>query len=183
MKKSKFNIGDRVRLSNFDSPSKKGYKHQFTQELFEIFAISSRKPPTNTIKDEMNRTRLSVVIFSKSSKFCNLEPGFCLSIADIVEAMKLLIQKLHITAWNVSQLKCLEEPKKFSFTSKMKNLVWRSLLWTWDTILVAMLALNFESSGKRPHKPNFAYDIVRILSLMINADLIEYNTVDDKKAP
>ena len=55
MKKPKFNIGDRVRLSDFDSPSKKGYKHQFTQDVFEIFAISSRKPPTYTKKDEQDK--------------------------------------------------------------------------------------------------------------------------------
>ena len=36
---------------------------------------------------------------------------------------------------------------------------------------------------KGPHKPDFAYDIVRIHSLMIYTDLIEYNTVCDTKAP
>ena len=37
--------------------------------------------------------------------------------------------------------------------------------------------------GKRPHKPKFAYDIVRIHSLMIYTDLIEYNIVGDTKIP
>ena len=37
--------------------------------------------------------------------------------------------------------------------------------------------------GKRPHKPEFGYDIVRIHSLMIYTDLIEYNIVGDTKAP
>ena len=37
--------------------------------------------------------------------------------------------------------------------------------------------------GKGPHKPEFAYDIVRIHSLMIYTDLIEYNNVGDTKAP
>ena len=36
---------------------------------------------------------------------------------------------------------------------------------------------------KGPHKPEFAYNIVRIHSLMIYTDLIEYNIVDDTKAP
>ena len=36
---------------------------------------------------------------------------------------------------------------------------------------------------KGPHKPKFVYDIVRILSLMIYTDLIEYNIVGDTKAP
>ena len=37
--------------------------------------------------------------------------------------------------------------------------------------------------GKGPHKPEFAYDIVRIHSLMIYTDLIEYNILGDTKAP
>ena len=36
---------------------------------------------------------------------------------------------------------------------------------------------------KRPHKPEIAYDIVRIHSLMIFTDLIEYIIVGDTKAP
>ena len=35
---------------------------------------------------------------------------------------------------------------------------------------------------KRPHKLKFAYDIVRIHSLMIYKDLIEYNIVGDTRA-
>ena len=37
--------------------------------------------------------------------------------------------------------------------------------------------------GKGPHKTEFAYDIVRIHSLMIYTDLIEYNIVGDAKVP
>ena len=37
--------------------------------------------------------------------------------------------------------------------------------------------------GKGPHKPEFAYDIVRKHSLMIYTDLIEYSIVGDTKAP
>ena len=36
--------------------------------------------------------------------------------------------------------------------------------------------------GKGPHEPEFAYDIVRIHSL-IYSDLVEYNIVGDTKAP
>ena len=38
-------------------------------------------------------------------------------------------------------------------------------------------------SGKGPHKPQFAYDIVRIHTLMIYTDIVEYNIVGDTKAP
>ena len=37
--------------------------------------------------------------------------------------------------------------------------------------------------GKGPHKPEFAYNSVRIHSLMIYTDLIEYNILGDTKAP
>ena len=37
--------------------------------------------------------------------------------------------------------------------------------------------------AKGPHKPEFAYDIVRIHSLMIYTDLIEYDIGGDTKAP
>ena len=52
IKKPTFRIGDRVRISKCDWPFRKGYKPQFTREVFEIVAIATRKPPTYTIKDE-----------------------------------------------------------------------------------------------------------------------------------
>ena len=51
-KKPKFGIGDRVRISKYDLPFRNGYKPQFTQEIFEIVASATKKPPTYTIKDE-----------------------------------------------------------------------------------------------------------------------------------
>ena len=36
---------------------------------------------------------------------------------------------------------------------------------------------------KGPHEPEFAYDIVRMLSLMIYSDLVVYNIVGDTKTP
>ena len=37
--------------------------------------------------------------------------------------------------------------------------------------------------GRGPQEPEFAYDIVRIHSLMIYTDLVEYNIVGDTKTP
>ena len=51
-KKPKLGVGDGVRISKYDIPFRKGYKPQFTQEIFEIVAIATKKPPTYTIKDE-----------------------------------------------------------------------------------------------------------------------------------
>ena len=53
-RKPQFKIGDKVRISKFDTPFRKCYKPQFTPKAFETVAISSRKPPTYTIKDEQD---------------------------------------------------------------------------------------------------------------------------------
>ena len=47
----KLKIGDRVRISKNDLPFQKGYKTQFTDEIFEILTISTKKLPTYIIKD------------------------------------------------------------------------------------------------------------------------------------
>ena len=53
-KKPTFKIGDRVRISQYDLPFRKGYKPQFTREVFETVAIATRKPPKYTNKDEQD---------------------------------------------------------------------------------------------------------------------------------
>ena len=42
-KKPTFKIGDRVRISKYDLPFCKGYKPQFTREVFEVVAIATKK--------------------------------------------------------------------------------------------------------------------------------------------
>ena len=53
-KKPTFKIGDRLQISNYDLPFRKGYRSQFTRELFEFLAIAAKKPPTYNIKDEQD---------------------------------------------------------------------------------------------------------------------------------
>ena len=53
-KKPTFKTGDRVRISKYDLPFRKGNKPQFTREVLENVAIETRKPPTYTIKDEQD---------------------------------------------------------------------------------------------------------------------------------
>ena len=53
-RKPKFKIGDRARTSKYDFSFKKGYKPQFTQEVFKIVATSFEKPLTYTKKDELD---------------------------------------------------------------------------------------------------------------------------------
>ena len=53
-RKPMFKVGDRVRILKYDLPVRKGYKPQFTKKVFEIVANYSKKPPTNTKKDEQD---------------------------------------------------------------------------------------------------------------------------------
>ena len=50
----KFKVGDRARISKYGLPFRKGFKPQFTKEVFENVAISSKEPKTYTIKDEQD---------------------------------------------------------------------------------------------------------------------------------
>ena len=50
-KKLKFKVGDRVRFSKNDIEFRKGYIRQFTNEVFENSAKSTKKPPSYIIKD------------------------------------------------------------------------------------------------------------------------------------
>ena len=51
-KKPKFGIGDRIRISKFELLFRKTYEPQRKQEIFEIVATDTKKPPTYTIKNE-----------------------------------------------------------------------------------------------------------------------------------
>ena len=82
-------------------------------------------------------------------------------------------------------VKMSRELKKLRLTMQMKDLVLHSLVRTRDTFLGSNVGREFGVMlrEERPQKPEFAYDIVRIYSLMIYTDLIEYNIVGDTKAP
>ena len=51
-RKPKLKVGDRVRISKYDLPFRKGYKSQLTRKIFEVVAINTIKPPRDTIKDD-----------------------------------------------------------------------------------------------------------------------------------
>ena len=60
-------FGDRVRISTKDIPFQKGYKPQFTDEIFETSAISTKKPPTYIIKD-LDKEEILVKFYEKELK-------------------------------------------------------------------------------------------------------------------
>ena len=47
----KLYVGDFVRIAKIDIPFRKGYKQSFTDEVFEIFDIRTRNPPTYNLID------------------------------------------------------------------------------------------------------------------------------------
>ena len=122
---------------------------------------------------------------SKSLTSYNLEPGLYTCITDIKEAMNTLIQER-----NNHKETCITV-KVFRRTQKVV------IMLANDTSVLAFcntdLRHNFGNNvgnefgilmiGKGPHEPEFAYDIVRIHSLIIYSDLVEYNIVGDPKAP
>ena len=54
IRRPQLKIGDRVHIPKYDLLFRKGLKPQFTREFFEFFAISPRKHPTYTMKDEQD---------------------------------------------------------------------------------------------------------------------------------
>ena len=122
---------------------------------------------------------------SKSTSTYSLEPGLFTFITDIVEAMNTLIQERH----NHREI-CITV-KVSRRTQKVVNMLANdsSGLAFCETDLGHVFGNNvgneFDVLMKKrsPHEPEFAYDIVRIHSLMIYSDLVEYNLVGDTKAP
>ena len=123
--------------------------------------------------------------FSKSSEFYCLESGLNPSITDTVESMNILIQERHNHSGNCIKVK---EPRR---TQKLEIYLEKdgSGLSCFSTDLGHLIRSNVGNEfgvmlrRKGPQKPKFAYDIVRIHSLMIYTDLIEYKIVGDTKAP
>ena len=122
---------------------------------------------------------------STSSEFYYLEPGPYPSNTDIVEAMDILIQERHNHSKNCIKVKVSRKTQKVEIylANEATGLAYFS------TDLGHIFGSNVGKEfgvmlrGKGPHKPEFAYDIVRIHFLMIYTDLIEYNIVGDTKAP
>ena len=49
--KPKFRVSDHVRISKKDIPFRKGYKPQFTNEIFKIVKVVTTNPPTYSLQD------------------------------------------------------------------------------------------------------------------------------------
>ena len=122
---------------------------------------------------------------SKSTSSSNLEPGLYTSITDIVEAMNTLIQ------WRNNHNENCKTVKVSRRTQKDVNMLAN------DTSGLAFCSIDlghiFGNNvgnefwvlmiGKGHHEAEFAYDVVRIHSLMIYSNRAEYSNVGDTKSP
>ena len=112
---------------------------------------------------------------SKTTEAYYLEPGLYSSITDIVEAMNTLIQERN------NQIDTCITIKVSRVTQKVK--VYLSNEESSLAIFSSDLGYLFRGDvrndsgmlmrGKKPHEPTFAYDIVRIHSIMIYTDTVE----------
>ena len=122
---------------------------------------------------------------SKSTSTYNLQPGLYTSIIDILEAMNTLIQERNKHNETCITVKVSRRTQNVVITLANDN----SGLAFSSTDLGHIFGNNVGNcfgvlmKGKGPHEPQFAYDIVRIHSLMIYSDLVEYSIVGDTKAP
>ena len=112
---------------------------------------------------------------SKFTSTYNLEPGLYTSITDIVEAMNRHIQEKNNHNETCITVKISRRTQKvvvmlandtsgLAFCSTDLGHIFGNNVGNEFGVLII---------GKRPHEPEFAYDIVRIYSLMIYSDLVE----------
>ena len=122
---------------------------------------------------------------SKSTSAYYLEPGLYTSITDIVEAMYTLIQEKNNHNETCITVKVSRRTQKVvtMLANDTSGLAFCSTDWghNFGNNLGNQFGVLMKRKG--PHEPQFAYDIVRIHSLMIYSDLVEYNIVGDTKAP
>ena len=149
--------------------------------------LQFQKYPTHQCSELLRRGKFMFFDkkLSKSSEFYYLEPGLYPSITDIVEARNILSQERHNHTENCIKVKASRRTQKnemhlanegsgFAFFSTDLRHIFGSIVGN---------EFGIKLRGKAPQKTEFAYDIVRIHSLMIYTDLIEYNIVGDTKAP
>ena len=121
---------------------------------------------------------------TKSSDYYTLDPGLYPSISDILNEVNKKIQehekyeqtpiRLHV---KITQRISLSLPNENSLLVKFSA----------DLCHVfgceeAVYGMGVFMSGAGPHFPKFPYDIVRIHTLTIYSDIVEYNNVGDTKA-
>ena len=121
---------------------------------------------------------------SKTTEAYFLEPGLYSSITDIVEAMNTLIQgrNNHRDTCITIKVSRVTQKLKVYLANERSSLAF--LRTDFGDIFGGDVGNDSGKlmRGKEPHEPTFAYHIVRIHSLMIYTDIVEYNIFGDTKA-
>ena len=122
---------------------------------------------------------------TKPSDYYTIDAGLYPSISDIVNEMNKQIQEREKYEKTPIKLKVNRITQRISLSLPNEN----SLLVIFSTDLChvfgcgeAVYGMGVFMSGAGPHFPKFPYDIVRIHTLMIYSDIVEYNVVGDTKA-
>ena len=122
---------------------------------------------------------------SKSTSTSSIEPGLYNSITNIVKAMNTLNQERNNYYETCTTVKVSRRTQKIviMLANDTSGLAFCStdLGHIFGNNVGNQFAVLMKRKG--PHEPQFAYDIVRIHSLMIYCDLVEYSIVGDTKAP
>ena len=122
---------------------------------------------------------------SESTSTYNLEPCLYTSITDIVEAMNTLIQERNNHNETCITVKVSRRSQKFvvMFANDSSGLAFCSNDFGYIFGNVVGNEFRVLFIGKGLHEPDFAYEIVRIHSLMIYVDLVEHTLIGDTKTP
>ena len=122
---------------------------------------------------------------TKPSDYYTLDPSLYPSISDIVNEMNETIEEREKYEKTPIRLQVNKITRRISLSLSYEN----SLLVIYSADLChvfgceeAVYGMGVFMSGVGPHFPKIPYDIVRIHTLMIYSDIVEYNIVGDTKA-
>ena len=168
-------------LSSFTNflPEQVNLERQWEVAISEISYTSKQQNITE------GKFKLFAEKLSKSMSTYSIEPGLYTSITDIVEVMNTLIQERNNHNESCKTVKVSRRSQKVVIILANDS----SGLAFCGTDLGHIFGNNVGNEfgvlmiGKGPHEPELAYNIVRIHSLMIYSDLVEYSIVGDTKAP
>ena len=123
--------------------------------------------------------------FSKSTSTYSMEPGVYTSTTDIVEAMNTLVQERNNNNETCITVKVSRTTQKVAImlANDTSGLAFNSTDLGHTFVNNVGNEFGVVMIRKDPHEPEFAYDIVRIHSLMIYSDIVKYNVVGDTKTP
>ena len=179
------NISAQPFLDKTLSSFTKFWPEQLNLESEWEFAISKKCYPSICQNVTEENFMFFDKIYQRTSKCYYLEPGVYTFFTNNVESKKFLNQERKNRSESCVTVKVsrrLQRVEVYLESEGSGIAFFSTYLGHFFGIIVGIL-FGVMLSGKRPHKPKFAYDIVRIQSLMMHTDLIEYITLGHTKTP